>query len=169
MRTIPIAALLALVAFTSLHARAQPKHPPSSPESPTAGSRVSVAIGSVVVPPGSVSYRTGGSVDWFFGHIQVARPSLRVIYAVGMVARRPSGLRAKGYRWIKQETLPSGALLTYGERLQDGDRLIEANVAMANFFIVRTSESDEAAFLAIVRTYGPCQSCPQPVHIVPAT
>src|SRR5258706_15355332 len=43
--------------------------------------RVSVIIGSVLVPAGSVSYRTGGSVDAFVGHIQVSRPAVRVLYA----------------------------------------------------------------------------------------
>ena len=169
-RRLPLL-LLSLTPLTCSRSAPEPPRPSAplrSPERLAAPQepRYSVITGSVAAPAGTVNQRTGGSVDVFFGYLEIPPSSLRLLWASGSLLA-PSQEMARAASPVT-EVLPS-CTLKHARYRKDGRQVIEASVPRARFLLLPASDDDVQTFLRIVRTYEPrpCPTCIPPRRPTP--
>jgi hypothetical protein len=170
-RRVPLLPVLLLTVACDRSVPAPPPRTPAplpSPGQPVVQQepRFAVLSGSVAAPAGTVNQRTGGSVDVFFGYLQLPHSSLRLLWASGSLLA-PSKEMARAVSPVT-ELLPA-CRLQYVRYRKDGRQVIEASVPRTRFLLLPASEDDVQTFLRIVRTYepGPCPTCIQPLRPTP--
>ncbi len=170
LRWLPLLPLL-LVSVACDRTMPEPPHAPAPPPSPVHLSaqeapRFSVLSGSIAAPTGTVNQLTGGSVDVFFGYLEIPPSSLRLLWASGSLLA-PSQEMARAASPVT-EVLPS-CTLKHARYRKDGRQVIEASVPRARFLLLPASDDDVQTFLRIVRTYepGPCPTCIEPLQPTP--